>query len=55
MKKILEDKMDTEFNANEAPNKIGHAVTKKCPTTYFGKVESVVAKSNLEVLSRYYF
>ena len=51
MKTISEDKMDTEFNANEVPRirNIGHAASNKYPATFPGKVESVEAKSNLEL------
>ena len=50
MKTILEDKVDTEFNANEEPNKMGTRC-QKMPNNIFGKVESVEAKINMEVLS----
>ena len=38
------DQMDTDFYLNETPRNIGHAASKKYPTTFLGKVESVEAK-----------
>ena len=46
---VLEDKMDKDFYVNETPRNFEHAGSKKYPTTFPGKVESVEAKSNLEL------
>ena len=46
---ILEDKMNAEFNANEAPKILDMRCQRKCTTNIFGKVKSVEAKRNLEV------